>query len=290
MLLRWLVGNYLRQSAESAVQGVLRSAARSGNAAAYVVIPEHFRTAVVFSLGVESSGMRALLEEPAAARFAHSTEHWGPLDGRHVRVVEGGAAGPERAAQATTELIARCRPTWIVSAGFSAALRDDMRHGDIVMADRVLDADGGELQVPFHVPESVVAALPRLHVGALITLPQVLASPDERREIASRFPALAADQETMAVARICQHERIKFMSVRVITDRVDEVLPPEIEGWLKQKSFAAKLGVAAAAVFRRPEGVKDLWHLREAAGRASQHLAGFLRGVLPQLPEDERAS
>ena len=74
------------------------------------------------------------------------------------------------------------------------------------------------------------------------------------------------------------------MSVRIITDTVDEELPKEIERMLDQKSLAAKLGAAAGAIWKHPSTVKDMWQLKEESLRASDRLARFLVGVVANLP------
>jgi len=82
------------------------------------------------------------------------------------------------------------------------------------------------------------------------------------------YHALACDMETMAVAEACRQGKVRFMAVRVISDAVDDQMPPEVEGFFGQKTVAAKLGAATGALFKRPAVVKDLWHLRDEAGKA----------------------
>jgi adenosylhomocysteine nucleosidase len=89
--------------------------------------------------------------------------------------------------------------------------------------------------------------------------------------------------ETAAIAAVCRQEKTRFLSVRVISDAVDDELPPEIEKLMASKSFARQLGAAAGAIFKRPSSIKDMWKLREDAVRLSDRLATFLSGVVEQL-------
>ena len=82
---------------------------------------------------------------------------------------------------------------------------------------------------------------------------------------------------------MCSDEKVRFLSVRIISDGVDDELPIEIERLLDQPSFAGKLGAAAGAIFRRPSSVKDMWKLKEDAIQASDRLAKFLAGTIRQL-------
>jgi adenosylhomocysteine nucleosidase len=91
--------------------------------------------------------------------------------------------------------------------------------------------------------------------------------------------------ESFAVVETCRKVGVPCLAIRVISDAVDDELPPEIEHLLKQKSLAGKLGAAAGAVMKRFSAAKDLWKLREDALKASDRLARFSVGVVEQLPE-----
>ena len=114
---------------------------------------------------------------------------------------------------------------------------------------------------------------------------QLVRQRDEKEQLAAEFGAVACDMETMAVAQVCRRRQVRFLSVRIISDGLDDRLPPEVEHMLDQQSLAGKLGAATRAVFQRPGSVKDMWKLREIAHRASDRLAKFLVGVVPQLQE-----
>src|SRR4029453_4758634 len=98
------------------------------------------------------------------------------------------------------------------------------------------------------------------------------------RKLAEENEAIAADMETFAVAQKCRELGVPFLGVRIISDAVDDELPPEIENLLAQKSLAGKIGAAAGAVLKRFSAAKDLWKLREDALKASDRLGGFFVG------------
>jgi adenosylhomocysteine nucleosidase len=290
MLLRWLVGNVVRQAAEGAYQETMAQAARlvsqSPGLAGEVTVPPECRIAVLFALSVESGALVDRLRDPAAGRFRHSVERFGTLDQLPVRIVETGV-GTERAEAALEDLWKRGPVDWIVSAGFAGALSADLKRGDLLMASSIIGQEGEPLEVGFRIDPAVVAATPHLHVGRLVTVDHLVSRREERLELAERYESVACDMETVALARACRRHQVRFLSVRIITDALDDELPMEVEKLLQQKSTVARLGVAAGAIFQRPGAVKDLWKLREDAGRASERLAGFLSGVLPQLPVSE---
>ncbi|MDX1946234.1 MAG: hypothetical protein SFU86_12615 [Pirellulaceae bacterium] len=291
MLLRWIVNNYLRDAAEEKVRAAmtdvldsrLRPAVSATDGAA---TDDEFLpcdVAFIFALGIESGGLVDLLKETETTRHKHGVEHAGVLDGRQVVIVEAGV-GADDAARATNAAIEFYRPRWVVSAGFAGALDDRLKRGGVLLADEVANPAGNSLAVGIKLDPAVVAATKGLFVGRLLTVDRLIRTPDQRRELAERHHALACDMETFAVAEACRAADTRLLSVRIISDAVEDVLPPEIENLLSQRTLAAKVGAAAGAVLKRFSAAKDLWNLREDALKMSDRLARFLRGVLGQLP------
>jgi adenosylhomocysteine nucleosidase len=306
VLLRWLVNQYL----QDAVQGkarevlgeVLRGDRREPNRDSQLPNPDSSapepRTpspespaslpcdaAFVFALGIESGGLVDLLQDAETSRHKHGTERAGNLAGKEVVIVESGV-GSKAAARATAEAIKFYQPRWVVSAGFAGGLTDTLRRGHIVMADEVANGSGQRLPVGLKLDAQWLAAAKGLHTGRLLTVDTIIRRPDERRRLAAEHGAIACDMETFGVAEVCQERGVKLISVRIISDAVDDELPPEIEHLLGQKSLASQLGAAAGAVLKRFSAAKDLWQLREDALKASDRLAKFLATLVTQLPTE----
>jgi adenosylhomocysteine nucleosidase len=151
------------------------------------------------------------------------------------------------------------------------------------MADSVASEAGENLSVGIKLQPEVIGATKGLHVGRLLTVDRLIRRPEERRQLGSAHAALACDMETFAVAAACRELKTRLLSVRIISDTLEDELPPEIENLLAQRSLAGKIGAAAGAVMHRLGAAKDLWKLREDALKASDRLAKFLRGVVRQL-------
>jgi adenosylhomocysteine nucleosidase len=236
----------------------------------------------LFAMGIESGGLVDSLKGVETTRLAHGIERAGKLDGREVAIVESGV-GQKAAARAARAAIEFYQPRWVVSAGFAGALAPELRRGHVLLADRVSSETGSELQVGIKLAPETVAATKGLHVGRLLTVDRLIRQPEERTALGEKHAALACDMESYAVAEVCRDLGAKLISVRIISDAVDDTLPPEVENLLGQRSLAGKLGAAAGAMFRRPSAAKDLWNLREDALKASDRLAKFLRGIVGQL-------
>jgi adenosylhomocysteine nucleosidase len=308
MLLRWLVNQYLREAGTEKVRGVIadvagRALATTDRSLApgsrhptthpspqddYEVLP--CDVAFIFALGIESGGLVDLLKSAETSRHKHGTEHAGKLGGREVVIVESGV-GQTSAARATAETIKFYQPRWVVSAGFAGGLSEELRRGHVVMADEVVNSRGEALKTDLRI-ESPRTEEPKdqrkgLHIGRLLTVDSILREPAERRRFADEHQAVGCDMESFAVVEACRRLNVPCLAIRIISDAVDDELPPEVEHLLRQKSLAGKVGAAAGAVIKRLSAAKDLWKLREDALKASDRLAKFLVGVVEQLPNDQ---
>jgi len=300
MLLRWLVNNYLRDAAQQKVREVVsdvlterqpRKAAAPADSSQKALVATDEESddefipcdvAFIFALGIESGGLVDGLKGDETSRHKHGLERAGKLDGREVVIVESGV-GAAAAARATKAAIEFYQPRWVVSAGFAGALHEDLRRGHVLMADSVASESGEQLSVGIKLEPHVLTATKGLHVGRLLTVDRLIRHSDERRKLYEKHAAVACDMETFAVAQACRDGGTRLLSVRIVSDAIDDELPPEIEHLLSQKTLAGKIGAAAGAVMHRWGAAKDLWNLREDALKASDRLAKFLRGVVGQL-------
>ena len=297
MFLRWLLNNYVGQAAQAklrdsvleSVRDSFRGAAsggerrEGGNPSAAEELAPPCDVAFIFALGIESGGLLDLLQQSTATRLPTHQEHAGGFQGKEAVVVESGV-GAAAAAQATADVIKFHQPAWVVSAGFAGGLADDLRKGQILMADMVADTSGKELAVGLKMDPQIVATTPGLHVGRLVTVDKLIRTQAEKRRLAAASRALACDMESFAVAQTCARLNTRFLSIRIISDAVDDELPKEIGKLLAQKTWAGKLGAAAQAVFSRPSSAADLLKLQDDALKYSDRLARFLAGVVGQLP------
>lgn len=285
MLLRQLVTNWMRQMAGERLRNAVSQATGKPNSDHDAVPPERFAChgVFVFALAVEAGGLVDRLQQTVIQRGAAVVQHLGYLDGQSVVVAQSGV-GRQAAGDATRELLATYQPAWVISAGFASALRDTLRRGHILMADEVVDTAGEQLPIELNIERDGVERTGALHLGGLLTVDHLVRTAAERYELAKQYDALACDMETMAVARACREAGVRFLSVRVISDAIDDHWPREIERLLDHQSLAGKLGVATGAIFKRPSVVKDMWQLKEEALKGSDRLARFLAGVATQLP------
>jgi adenosylhomocysteine nucleosidase len=237
---------------------------------------------VVFALGIEAGGLIDRLSGVVASEGSGFVAREGGLHGQRIVIVESGA-GRAAAASATQSLILGHRPRWILSAGFAGGLDDRLARGDILMADQIIDTQDRCFGIDFKCQPDGMPLQRGLHMGRLLTTDTIIASAQAKRLLGQRHGALAVDMESVAVAEVCRDERIRFLSVRVISDPIDQALPPDLDFLVRRKTTASRLGAAAGAILRRPSSFKEMWQLKEDALVASERLARFLVGVIAQL-------
>ncbi len=287
MMLRWLVSNYLRQTAEQTLRETAsemltrpRNAEEAGEDAVSCDV------AVFFALPIESAGLVDLLSNAQAVKLGDSLEHTGFLGGKAVVVANTGA-GQKSAAKVAADVIDFHQPRWVISAGFAGGLHDDVRPGHLLLVDKVTSSAGESFAIGLQCDPQWLATARGVHAGKLVTVDEIVRTEEDKRRLGEQHAAIACDMETFAITNVCRQKQTPLIAVRIITDAVDDTLPPEIDRLMRQKTMAGKLGAAAGAIFSRPTAAKDLWDLRGMALKSSDRLAKFLAGMIEQLPAQE---
>ena len=149
------------------------------------------------------------------------------------------------------------------------------------MPNAIVGEDGRRLSIDLRTSPGDQAA--GFHVGPLLTIDRVAFKTQHKRQLGQQHGALAVDMETLGVAEVCRRERQRFLSVRVISDGVDDELPPDVERLVRKKTWVRRIGAAAGTIMRRPSTVKDLWRFRETVTACSRKLAKVLERVIQQL-------
>jgi adenosylhomocysteine nucleosidase len=287
LLRNWILGQAHQQVRAAAMQAAAEAAAQATPAGEQAP-PNRPRdvchVGLVFALPIEAGGLVDRLQGAIRIQGAGFSAREGGLEGRRLVLVESGV-GAAAAARATEALLQGHAPRWVISAGFAGGLDPRVAQGDLLMADQLVDASGHRLGIDLKLDRAALAGLRHVHVGRLLTVDRIIHEAAEKQALGQRHEALAVDMESLAVAEVCRREKVRFLAVRVISDAVGHTLPKDIDYLVKRRTTAGRLGAAAGAILRRPSSIKDMWQLKEDALVASERLAGFLVGVIAQLPK-----
>lgn len=202
----------------------------------------------------------------------------GRYDGIRVVVAESGM-GYARARKATQAMVDAHKPKWILSSGFSGALLPTMKIGQVVMANEIVDQHGQHKSINLTLSSDEANGL---FVGRLLTADEMVRTVEQKQQLHEKHEAIAVDMESLAVAQVAAETKTGFMAVRVISDDMSADLPSEILSIIGDTG-AVRVGAALTSIFKRPESVKDMLHLRSNAQAAAKSLATFLDGVVHQL-------
>jgi len=199
-------------------------------------------------------------------------------EGIRVAVVEAGAgfAAHRRAAEI---LVQEHRPPWVISAGLSSSLAEDVRAGDLSLATSLCDTHGQQLDVNCPIPESKHGTL-RPHLVA-DSHPHTA---QQKADLAAQLAAGAVDTTSLAVAQICRETDTRFLSIRAILDDLHESVPNDVVASLFEPPESAKhnpMNRWLSGLRQKP--VEKEW--TERAITVSRHLERFLTGVAQQLAE-----
>lgn len=238
----------------------------------------HADIGLVCALHLELGAFLESCEKVKKYTGGRFTFRGGKYDGVRIAVVEAGT-GFARTRDATHALIDAHTPPWILSVGFSGALRREMKVGDIVMAQAIVDTHGHELDIDLRMAADPAKGL---YVGKIVTADHIVRTIKEKEALAERTGGLAVDLESLAVAQICRDRKVKFMAVRVISDDMSADLPPEVLS-VFGSTGSIRAGAVAGALWKRFSSAKDMWRLRQQAAQAAEKLATFLDGVIVQL-------
>lgn len=200
-----------------------------------------------------------------------------------VRVCGVGHAGAAAAAQQLVDNYADALISW----GFAGALDPALQPGTLVLAARIVDAQGGTYTVNKGWLARLRAALARdgdvpAAAGTIVTCSAPVATPADKRHLWRTHGAAAVDMESGAVAAVARQARLPFIAIRSISDAADTCLPSTALAMVGSRG-RLHVGRGLAHLARRPRDTVALWHLALGARRARLSLRTVARRTGPHF-------
>ena len=195
-----------------------------------------------------------------------------------------------RAAEASAqEVVERFAPEAVLSLGFAGGLGSGLQVGELVVAEQLSALEGawhegaspqlGDALEPDG--ELLTLALRALEEkglqyrqGGCITVPQLVAEPQDKEVLGRLTGALAVEMESYWIGALCRDRGVPFLTARVVLDTAGEPLPAFVA------EFAMEAGLAGrwrqlVPILLRPWWVPRLIRLARAATRAKESLTAF---------------
>ena len=176
------------------------------------------------------------------------------------------------------------QPRLVVSCGFCGGLDPGLIAGDLVLATAVRAASGEVLEAPEPARLAAAAMLEglRYRQGEVIQAASVVATVDEKRELASRSGALAVDMESYVLGLEAAEAGIPWLALRAVVDPADSPLPE-----FAREAHRDYLWPALKYALKGPRAAARLVRLAREFRLASDALTTGLRRLGPALAAAE---
>ena len=149
-------------------------------------------------------------------------------------------AGPTNA-QAAAELLVAQGAARLISWGCAAALCASLKPGDLVLADKLVDAQGNSgadfcVAADWHRhAEDRLAKFAGVYTGRLAESNSLVSAGEDKKQRQAITGAVALDMESIAIAKVAGRHTLPFLAIRVIVDPADMTLPRAINYSLNQQ-------------------------------------------------------
>ena len=243
--------------------------------------------AITFALPAESAEfLRRLRDKSRADRDGIRTIR-GKIDDRAIEVLHTGVGekvcrqrlGKFLSARRTAERIRGGEQDQqfdcLISAGFAGALDNDLKIGDLLLAENFSTVHESETRAS-------LSGL-HIHIANLLTVPALIDSPEERNKRALASGAVAADMETEFIARACATCGIPLLSLRVISDTPHNRLPAPANVLFDIERQQTRMLRLATHLLAHPSRVPRLAHFATRIAHARKILADALVAVVRKL-------
>ncbi len=174
----------------------------------------------------------------------------------------------------------------VVHVGFSGGLSPCFSTGDLVVIREIREIQSGE---SFKTDDdwtgralAMKLAGIKLFAGLAVCSNEVIIQAGRKNEIAARMGITApacVDMESSIVARICQEQGIPLLSIRSISDLVEEDLPVDFN-LCRGKSGAVSVSRVFWEVLKCPGRRAGLNRLRRSSRICSYNLGRFVESLL----------
>jgi nucleoside phosphorylase len=230
--------------------------------------------AVTFALPAESAEfVHSLSNKSRADRNGVRTIR-GKIEDRAIEVLHTGV-GEKVCRQRLGKFLQDQQFDCLISAGFAGALDNDLKIGDLLLAENFSTAHLRETRAS-------LSGL-HIHIANLLTVPALIDSPEERNKLALTSGAVAADMETEFIARACAACGIPLLSLRVISDTPHNRLPAPANLLFDIERQQTRMLKLATHLLAHPSRVPRLVHFASRIAHARKILAGALVAVAMAL-------
>jgi adenosylhomocysteine nucleosidase len=227
--------------------------------------------AITFALATESSDLRRQLRE--TREDGHFV--FGKIDDRSVTILHTGV-GAKNCSERVEALLHKTRPRLVISSGFAGAVTDDLRVGDLMLAENFSDRE-------------VLARVERIlserkpGKARLFTSASIVDSVEQRDEIARASGAAAVDMETGSIFAVCNAHGVPLLSVRAISDTPNQPFPAPPDVLFDMERQRTNYARLFGYLLRHPSSISRLLGFGREINRTRAKLTGAIVALVRAL-------
>ena len=200
---------------------------------------------------------------------------FGKIDNHDIAIVHTGV-GAKHCNARLEILLHKARPTFVISSGFAGAVSEQLRTGDLILAENFSDS-------------KLLANAQRIlrdcepHTIKLFTSPSIVDSISARNEIARGSGAAAVDMETGAIVAVCNAHGIPLLSLRAISDSPNEPFPAPPSVLFDTELQRTRFGRLLVYMLRHPVSCWRLVRFGKQIARVRANLTDAIGGLLKEI-------
>jgi adenosylhomocysteine nucleosidase len=244
---------------------------------------------IIGAIKEEIAGIKQRMKIKGTHRFGHATVLDGEWLGHEILLVRSGM-GMVRAEASLKAVTQQFSSKLIISIGYAGGLDAKLKSGDLLIAEKTLGLAKGDClkfdEKGQTVQESVANEFVdkallfsetldlKSHCGALLTVDKPVLKPEHKKSLGKIYSVQAVDMETLALARFSRENAIPFLSVRAVSDTVDQELM-DLSGLVDETGDVSKFK-AGWHVITNPGSMKVMLDLGKVAKKSTANLTEFI--------------
>ena len=244
----------------------------------------------------EIAGIKQRMKIVNTHHFDHATVFEGEWLGHGILLVRSGM-GMVRAEKSLKAVTQQFSAKLIISMGYAGGLDPKLKSGDLLIAEKSLgmangdlfamDGDGQmtqELLANEFVDKAILVSETmdiKSHRGTLLTVDKPVLKPEQKSLLGKKYSVQAVDMETLALAQFARVSGVPFLSVRAISDTVDQELM-DLSGLVDDSGEVSKLK-AGWYVVTHPGSMKGMLALGQVAKKSTTHLTDFISRFIKMI-------
>lgn len=240
--------------------------------------------AIVGAMENEVGFLRKSMAPPSRAGDRYAV---GTIGNKVIMLLRTGI-GPDKTTRRLTETEWTHPPHAIVSIGCGGALSPDIEVGDAVIADRIINAaaEGRSLSPSPELAELARACCQSLMVpfrsGTTVSTAGVAAGPEDKMALAANYDAIAVDMESARVAEWAANQHVPMLSIRTISDALNDSIPPEA-GTLVDPKGKIMVRKTFSLFLSRPGLFVDMLRLKRNLDTSLKVLEGIVMSFIRRI-------